>query len=487
LPLGVEPPFLGRFVSDPASKSVSKKSAGDVSAAAAEPTPAEIGKFLSRQRLLKVGVSGKETQEQTLQLQKEMVRRGFLKDKQYEPGKYDEATVAAVTEFQRLYKLQIDGVVGQQTWSRLKFENAKQIPPPGIELLKGKGAPEGGAKAPKEKKWEGKGAPTDDGYSKHEKPKTVLKPPPVSEDGNMADKLIAMGVPAAVVAAAAPFLDAPTKKNEASSPAASKVAETTSGKTEPTPKRSEASVAPKQGAKAATDAQLEAAANQAKEMSEPRGHLSHAAQLGFGTAAGTIHVINPKERIEELKSLKKGAEDITKNGFNAIWDATKNWATRSPTSAAAPQTLLEKVRGSVGRAVSRSKGMLHSGMVTAENVANRLVNTPAGGKLVKGAAWLGAGLLVPGGTAVAATYAGGRILLGGMRIAAAGLGVVGAKFAYDDWKHAYEVYNEPNARPMKKVLAGMAGVASTVGIIPFYGLPGTAASWFLSRAEKAYG
>ncbi len=89
-----------------------------------------------RQALTSAGPVGKHTLQQagsagpeTKKLQALLIERGFLKGPA--SGTFDAATTAAVKGFQQARGLQVDGLVGQQTWGAFNGEKF----PPGVNLL----------------------------------------------------------------------------------------------------------------------------------------------------------------------------------------------------------------------------------------------------------------------------------------------------------------------------------------------------------------
>ncbi len=103
----------------------------------AEPTAADLAK-LREKRLLKVNATGVETKNQIIELQKLLVDAKDLEPGSFTPGVFDQTVQDAVVQFQTENGLQIDGVVGQQTWGQFAGVQVE----PGADKLKGGGVPE---------------------------------------------------------------------------------------------------------------------------------------------------------------------------------------------------------------------------------------------------------------------------------------------------------------------------------------------------------
>ena len=113
------------------TQAVQRRTQTQTSTPVAKPAPAKKkadAKSLSKLSLLKQGVSG----AQVKLLTKKLVEGGYLKAP---TDKFDSEVEAAVRKYQKDKGLQVDGIVGQQTWG--SFYGVKA--PPGSNLLKGGG------------------------------------------------------------------------------------------------------------------------------------------------------------------------------------------------------------------------------------------------------------------------------------------------------------------------------------------------------------
>ena len=90
---------------------------------------------VGQHHLLRQGSAGAEVK----QLQRQLIAAGV---KVAVSGKFDAQTEQAVREFQRAKHLQVDGIVGQQTWGKFLGKSY----PPGSQMLAGHPAQTGGAR-----------------------------------------------------------------------------------------------------------------------------------------------------------------------------------------------------------------------------------------------------------------------------------------------------------------------------------------------------
>jgi Putative peptidoglycan binding domain len=121
-------------------------SAPEQPAATPAPSPAQVAQQVGELRLLRLGALGSETTQHTQKAQQFLLETGLLQQGTFTPGTFDTATENAVKAWQTQNQLQVDGIIGQQTWG--SFLGARLEP--GVEMTKGQGVAEGWGRAASE-------------------------------------------------------------------------------------------------------------------------------------------------------------------------------------------------------------------------------------------------------------------------------------------------------------------------------------------------